>query len=165
MWVSHSAPAARKCVCVCVCVCVCRARRRGARARVCVSLGVHVCSARCARGAVGVWLVVWLCALPRDRRVRSCSSLCRARGARARAARSTHKLLSQKHPRLSHPTAPPDPRQPYPTRSLTAQPYPTRSPTAQPHPTPYRGVHVDRSTATVPAPPPPPPPPQGASPI
>jgi hypothetical protein len=28
----------------------------------------------------------------------------------------------------------------------------TRSLTAQPHPMPYRGVHVDRSTATVPAP-------------
>ena len=34
-------------------------------------------------------------------------------------------------------------------------------PTAQPHPTPYRGVHVDRSTATVPAPLPPPPPRKG----
>ena len=70
-------------------------------------------------------------------------------------------------PRLSHPTAPPDPRQPYPTAPL----YPlapirnrlhlTRSPTAQPHPTPYRGVHVDRSIATVPAPLPPPPPRKG----
>jgi hypothetical protein len=69
-------------------------------------------------------------------------------------------------PRLSHPTAPPDPRQPYPTRSLTAQPHPTRSPTAQPHPTrsptaqphptPYRGTHGDRSVATVPVPPAPP---------
>eukprot|EP00321_Phaeocystis_globosa_P000015 CAMPEP_0118846688 /NCGR_PEP_ID=MMETSP1162-20130426/92588_1 /TAXON_ID=33656 /ORGANISM="Phaeocystis Sp, Strain CCMP2710" /LENGTH=618 /DNA_ID=CAMNT_0006778873 /DNA_START=60 /DNA_END=1916 /DNA_ORIENTATION=+ len=36
-------------------------------------------------------------------------------------------------PRLSHPTAPPDPRQPHPTRSPTAQPHPTRSLTAQPH--------------------------------
>ena len=59
-------------------------------------------------------------------------------------------------PRLSHPTAPPDPRQPYPTRSITAQPHPTRSPTAQPHPTPYRGTHGDRSVATVPVPPAPP---------
>ena len=59
-------------------------------------------------------------------------------------------------PRLSHPTAPPDPRQPYPTRSLTAQPHPTRSPTAQPHPTPYHGTHGDRSVATVPVPPAPP---------
>ena len=49
-------------------------------------------------------------------------------------------------PRLSHPTAPPNPRQPYPTRSLTAQP----------HPTPYRGTHGDRSVATVPVPPAPP---------
>ena len=64
-------------------------------------------------------------------------------------------------PRLSHQTTPPDPRQPYPTRSLTAQPHPTRSPTAQPHPTPYRGTHGDRSSATVPAPLPPPPPRKG----
>ena len=54
-------------------------------------------------------------------------------------------------PRLSHQTTPPDPRQPYPTRSLTAQP----------HPTPYRGTHGDRSSATVPAPLPPPPPRKG----
>ena len=60
------------------------------------------------------------------------------------------------HPRR-RPTAPippdgatPNPRQPYPTRSLTAQPHPTRSPTAQPHPTPYHGTHGDRSVATVP---------------
>ena len=84
-----------------------------------------------------------------------------------------HRLYTSPHihgaapPRLSHPTAPPDPRQPYPTAPL----YPlapirnrlhlTRSPTAQPHPTPYRGVHVDRSIATVPAPLPPPPPRKG----
>ena len=58
--------------------------------------------------------------------------------------RQDQKIRSDKKTHLSHPTAPPDPRQPYPTRSPTAQPHPTRSLTAQPHPTPYHTLLTPR---------------------
>ena len=61
-------------------------------------------------------------------------------------------------PRLSHPTAPPDPRQPYPTAPLPLRPHPKPPPPdAQPHRAAppnavHRGTHADRSVATVPVP-------------
>ena len=73
-------------------------------------------------------------------------------------------------PRLSHPTAPPDPRQPYPTAPLPPRPHPKPPPpdaqphrAAPPHAVPRgtrRSIHSDR-----PCPPTTSPSPQGASPI
>jgi hypothetical protein len=69
--------------------------------------------------------------------------------------RCTHQTIRMPHKNQTinttlveyHHTIPPRPLAPIRNRLHL-----TRSPTAQPHPTPYRGVQVDQSTATVPAP-------------